>query len=229
MSRSRNVMAFRRTRSRFVTVQSTRCRSGMPRDRAARCRSTRSPRALLPVLLGGQMGHVSPGVERLDEPRDVDRPILHPSARMSAFSQSWKACVATVFTWSTMERQRGSRATISRQTCGTAPSPTPRTTRSKSVAHAAARVGLASAARRRSRNPDPPAGVARMLELLPDGWLGQHGKPVRRRAAGREPGQRAACTSNSSALTWRSSPQSTADVLEPMEELEPHAPACSTS
>src|SRR5205814_1679140 len=57
---------------------------------------------------------------------------LQPSSSMSALIQIWNACVATVFTRSTMACQRGSRATISLQTWGMAPRPTPRTTTSKS-------------------------------------------------------------------------------------------------
>ena len=56
----------------------------------------------------------------------------HPSAASSSDNQSWNACVATVPTLSTMERQAADVTSSSPQTCGTIPSAMPNTTVSKS-------------------------------------------------------------------------------------------------
>ena len=52
----------------------------------------------------------------------------HPSAFSSSDSQSWSDWVATVPTWSTIDRQAGEAASSSPQTCGTMPSEMPKTT-----------------------------------------------------------------------------------------------------
>ena len=57
----------------------------------------------------------------------------HPSAASSSDSQSWNACVATVPTLSTIERQAGDAARSSAQTCGTMPREMANTTTSKSL------------------------------------------------------------------------------------------------
>ena len=71
-----------------------------------------------------------------------------PSSAKLASVQIWKAWVSTDWTSFTIRCQRGSRATISRQTCGMAPMPTARMTQSKSFRTSSTRVP----ARRRSQN-----------------------------------------------------------------------------
>ena len=95
----------------------------------------------------------------------------HPSACSSSDNQSWSACVATVPTWSTIDRQAGDAARSSPQTCGTMPSEMANTTLSKSLPASSVRRPASW-----SRRPE-------RLEVDTEQRLG--GRELRRRAVRR--------------------------------------------